>query len=222
MSQPSGPPKLINVYNLRQVGTAKSCFVCSKETVFCLATADLSDFLYVCHSHVLDPGFAKPITTPASTPPTSPTASPAPPAVPQSEIDKVKREYEQKQKRKQSDPTTPSEPTPASSSSSSTTATKALSVLKSSVSSISSLAQSTAQQSSTLLFPPPAPVIPSASELLREEAKRSKQFSLNRHYFEMRCDRKRKEWEVKDAKSRAKTFNFPKVPQGGLPNLSST
>ena len=55
MTSTAGPPKLVNLYNLRQTATAKPCFICSKETSHCLANAELSDWIYVCHGHVLDP-----------------------------------------------------------------------------------------------------------------------------------------------------------------------
>lgn len=55
MTSTAGPPKLVNLYNLRQTATAKPCFICSKETSHCLANAELSDWMYVCHGHVLDP-----------------------------------------------------------------------------------------------------------------------------------------------------------------------
>lgn len=55
-----GPPKLVNLYNLRQVATAKSCFICSKETFHCLATEDMKDWFFVCKSHTLDPGVRLP------------------------------------------------------------------------------------------------------------------------------------------------------------------
>ncbi len=35
-ASPAGPPKLVNLYNVRTVATAKPCFICSKETKTCL------------------------------------------------------------------------------------------------------------------------------------------------------------------------------------------
>ncbi|GAA6004773.1 hypothetical protein JCM11491_002224 [Sporobolomyces phaffii] len=221
-SVPTGPPKLVNRYNLRRVGAAKACFICSKETVHCLANDDMSDWMYVCHSHVLDPAFARPAPaasggSPTSSGTTTPPPPPASPPVPQSEIDKVKREYEEKLKRKSDAAATP--PASTSTTAATTTTGKAFSVLKSSVSTLSSLATTATAHSSTLLFPPPAPVVPSPSELLRQEAKAAKVFALNRTYFDMRVDRKKREWHAKDAKERSKQWAFPKVPQGGLPSL---
>lgn len=168
--------------------------------------------------------FAKP--APSSTTTTSGTSTPSTPSsptppVPQSEIDKVKAQYAEKQKRKQStasDKDKDTKPTSGSkdANESGTAGGKAFSVLKSSVSTLSSLASSA---SSSILFPPPEPVIPSPSELLRQEAKTAKQFVLNRSYFDMRVAKKRREWEIKDAKERSKEWSFPTVPRGGLPNL---
>jgi len=164
--------------------------------------------------------FAKPAPSSTSVTPSS-TPPPSSPKVPQSEIDKVKAEYAEKQKRKES--TASSEPDKPKESTSAppptTTSGKAFSVLKSSVSTITSLATTATSHSSSILFPPPEPVIPSPSELLRQEAKKSKVFVLNKSYFEMRVSKKRREWEVKDAKERGKEWSFPKVPKGGLPSL---
>ncbi|GAA5892787.1 AAA-ATPase Vps4-associated 1 family protein [Sporobolomyces salmoneus] len=211
-----GPPKLLNLYNLRQTATPKPCFVCSKDSTVCLAATngdgEMVDWFWVCHSHCLDPAFAKPASM-SSTTTSSPTSSPSPTTtVSQAEIDKVKAEYAEKQKRKSESTDAKDKPTEPTSTSS-----KAFSVLRTSVSSISSLASSAASSSSSVLFPPPQPVIPSASELLKQEAKTSKVFVLSRSYFEMRVTRKRKEWEVKDAKERSGGWSFPKVPKGGLP-----
>ncbi|GAA5888137.1 hypothetical protein JCM16303_004732 [Sporobolomyces ruberrimus] len=218
------PPKLTNLYNLRQVATAKPCFICSKETNHCLANNEMTDWMFVCFGHVLDPAFAKPVPATSSTPPLTPSSSapssPAPVPVPQSEIDKVKLEYEEKQKRKiekeaaaTTTTTTKEKETPSSSTG------KAFSVLKSSVSTLTSLATTATTQSASVLFPPPQPVIPSPSELLKQQASTSKTFVLNRDYFDMRVQRKKKEWQVRDAKERSKEWNFPKVPRGGLPSL---
>ncbi|GAA5964329.1 hypothetical protein JCM3765_006461 [Sporobolomyces pararoseus] len=217
---PQGPPKLTNLYNLRPVATPKPCFICSKETSWCLANSEMSDWMFVCFNHVLDPAFAKPASS-SSTSTTPTNSNPSTPKVSQSEIEKVKAEYFEKQRKKeQASTTSTKESTPPACSSttpSTTTTGKAFSVLKSSVSTISSLASTATSTSSSILFPPPEPVIPSPTELLREEAKTSKVFILNKTYFEMRCSKKRKEWEKKDAKERGKEWSFPKVPKGGLP-----
>ncbi|GAA6060283.1 hypothetical protein JCM10212_003983 [Sporobolomyces blumeae] len=228
LPSPPAPPKLVNLYHLRLVGSPKPCFICSKETTACLANDGPTDWIYVCKSHTLDPGFARPAPTQAgsaSSATTSPAlpsstaastaAAPSPPTVPQSEIDKVKKEYEEKQKRKAAATSTDSSSTTTTTT---TTAGKALSVLKTSASAISTLASTT----QSTLFPPPAPVVPSPSELLRAEASRSKTFVLNRDYFRMRQDLKRREWEKHDAKTRGAEWEFPKVPKGGLPSVPTT
>ncbi|GAA5898082.1 hypothetical protein JCM5296_001987 [Sporobolomyces johnsonii] len=217
---PSGPPKLVNLYYARTTGTAKSCIVCSKETVTCLANEGVTDWMHVCKSHLLDPGFAKPApstttTTPTSTPPASPAPTPSP--VPQSEIDKVKKEYEEKQKRKTeaAEKAKSDSSTPAASPASTSTVGKAFSALRTSASAITSLASTT----QSTLFPPAPPPQLSATELARAEAAKAKVFVLNRDYFRMRQDAKRREWEKKDAIERAKGWSFPKVPTGGFPSM---
>ncbi|BGP38990.1 hypothetical protein JCM10450v2_002946 [Rhodotorula kratochvilovae] len=207
---PPAPPKLVNLYYKRAVATSKSCFVCHRETTCCLATEGVTDFLYVCPSHLLDPGFARP--APSSTAPSaapSPTGSPAPSPVPQSEIDKVKKEYEEKQKRKADAAPAPvdkdaKDKTPAST---------AFSLLKTGASALSSLSATASSQ----LFPAPPPATPSAVETARAAAKDAKVFVLQRDFFRMRSDAKRREWEKKDAKERGGAWSFPKAPRGGLP-----
>ncbi|TNY17658.1 VPS4-associated protein 1 [Rhodotorula diobovata] len=210
-SQPGGPPKLVNLYYRRQVATSKSCFVCHRETTCCLATQPLDDFLYVCPSHLLDPGFARPApgtSTPAASP--SPAGSPSPASpVPQSEIDKVKKEYEDKQKSSSSD----KDKDKADAAAAKPPASTPFSLLKTGASALSSL--TTSAQSS--LFPPPAPPVPSAAEQARAAAKDAKVFVLQRDFFRMRCDAKRREWEKRDAKERGAGWSFPKAPRGGLP-----
>lgn len=55
-SPPVGPPRLVNLYNVRLVATPKQCFICHRETTTCLATDGVTDFLYTCRHHLLDPG----------------------------------------------------------------------------------------------------------------------------------------------------------------------
>ncbi|GAA6052269.1 hypothetical protein JCM3770_007411 [Rhodotorula araucariae] len=208
---PPAPPKLVNLYFRRTVATPKSCFVCHRETTCCLATEGVTDFLYVCTSHLLDPGFARP--APSSAAPSAPPSragSPASP-VPQSEIDKVKREYEEKQKRKADGAPAPvekdaKEKTPAST---------AFSLLKTGASALSSLSATASSQ----LFPAPPPATPPAAEAARAAAKDAKAFVLQRDFFRMRSDAKRREWEKKDAKERGGAWSFPKAPRGGLPGV---
>ncbi|GAA5841129.1 hypothetical protein JCM9279_000546 [Rhodotorula babjevae] len=209
-----GPPRLVNLYNRRTVATSKSCFVCHRETTTCLATDGITDFLYVCPSHLLDPGFARPApstSTPASSP--SPAGSPSPSPVPQSEIDKVKKEYEDKQKRKADSASSDTADKDASSSAAKPPATTAFGLLKTGVSALSSLTSSAQSQ----LFPSPTPPTPTATDLARAAARDAKVFVLQRDFFRMRSDAKRREWEKKDAKERGGTWSFPKAPRGGLP-----
>ncbi|GAA5927599.1 hypothetical protein JCM3775_006028 [Rhodotorula graminis] len=211
------PPRLVNLYNRRTVATSKSCFVCHRETTTCLATDGLTDFLYVCPSHLLDPGFARPApstSTPAASP--SPAGSPSPSPVPQSEIDKVKKEYEDKQKRKAESASSDSTDKDASSTSSPAVkpaASTAFGLLKTGASALSSLTSSAQSQ----LFPSPAPPSPSATDLARAAARDAKVFVLQRDFFRMRSEAKRREWETRDAKERGGTWSFPKAPRGGLP-----
>lgn len=51
-----GPPRIVNVYHVRTVATPKQCYVCHRETTTCLATDGVTDFLYTCKHHLLDPG----------------------------------------------------------------------------------------------------------------------------------------------------------------------
>ncbi|GAA5895120.1 hypothetical protein JCM6882_008287 [Rhodosporidiobolus microsporus] len=204
-----GPPKLVNIYHARTVGTAKSCFICHRETTCCLATDGVTDFIYVCRSHLLDPGFAKPAATASSSATSSPSGSPAPPAVPQAEIDKVKKEYEEKQAKKAADKPADSSDDAAKSKGPASTA---FSLFKTGATALTSLSTS----ASTTLFPPPPPVVPSATERARAEAEKAKVFVLQRDYFAMRVAAKRREWEKKDAKERSAGWSFPKAPTGRI------
>ncbi|GAA5821853.1 hypothetical protein JCM11251_004744 [Rhodosporidiobolus azoricus] len=211
-SAPAGPPKLVNLYHVRTVGTAKSCFICHRETTCCLATEGVTDFIYVCRSHLLDPGFAKPAATSSPSPASSPAASPAPPPVSQAEIDKVKKEYEEKQAKKVAAEKASSATTDDAAKSKSPAST-AFSLLKTGASTITSFSSTAA----TTLFPPPPPAVPSATERARAEAEKAKTFVLQRDYFAMRVTAKRREWEKKDAKERSAGWSFPKAPTGKLP-----
>ncbi|GAA6014710.1 hypothetical protein JCM10207_006912 [Rhodosporidiobolus poonsookiae] len=211
---PPGPPKLVNLYYLRTVATPKSCFICHRDTTTCLATQDVSDFVYVCKSHLLDPGFAKPAASqPSSSAPSSPSpaSSPAPsPSVPQSEIDKVKKEYEEKQARRAASSSSDSKDSEGEKAKG--PASTAFSLLRTGASTLTSLSTSAA----STLFPPPPPVAPSATDLARAAAEKAKVFVLQREYFAMRVAQKRREWERRDAKERGGGWSFPKAPTGRI------
>ncbi|KDE07972.1 hypothetical protein MVLG_01878 [Microbotryum lychnidis-dioicae p1A1 Lamole] len=202
-----GPPQLTNLYHLRTVGTEKTCSMCGKATFACLATPDVGDFIYVCTSHLADPGFAKPATS-SNTPSTpSSISSPAPPSPAnlQSEIEKVKAEYEAKLAAK--DKTLADAAVAKSSSSSSWLH----SGLKTGYSAVSSLATTTMATITTPLAPPPAPV-PSPHEVNKAIALNSKVFTLHRSIFAMRQDAVKKKWQAQDARERAKGLGLPSVP----------
>lgn len=179
------------------------------------ANADVSDFLYSCLSHLSDPGVSPvpPLRIPAASPgsvdttgfgpqfarpapsaisPSSTPSTPSPPSVPQSEIDKVKAKYEERQRRKAS-----SSPAPA----------EAKSWLSTGLTGISSLASSTKD---LLLppLPPPEPTTPTGPA--------ATVFVLHRDIFAMRVAGKKRSWQAKEAKERAKQLALPAVPRGGL------
>ncbi|GAA5874874.1 hypothetical protein JCM3774_006552 [Rhodotorula dairenensis] len=218
---PTGPPRLVNLYHVRAVATPKQCYVCHRETTTCLATEGVTDFLYTCKHHLLDPGFARPAptsgTASSSAAPASPTTttSTSSSPVPQSEIDKVKKEYEEKQKRKEAAQTQASDAADPGSKKkdSSGPASTAFSLLKTGASALSALSS----QASSSLFPPPPPAAePSAAERTRAAAAQAKVFALHKDFFRMRQDRKRKEWEKKDAEERGRQWSFPQAPRGAL------
>ncbi|GAA5989367.1 hypothetical protein JCM11641_004201 [Rhodosporidiobolus odoratus] len=208
---PAGPPKFANLYHVRTVGTAKSCFICHRETTCCLATEGVTDYLYACRSHLLDPGFAKPASSVAAT--ASPSSSNAPSQVPQAEIDKVKKEYEEKQARKTAASPSAADAKTAESAKSNPAST-AFSLLRTGASTLTSFSTSAA----STLFPPPPPTVPSATDRARSEAETATTFVLQRDYYAMRVSAKRREWEKKDADERGKGWSFPKVPRGALPS----
>ncbi|VDC04113.1 unnamed protein product [Peniophora sp. CBMAI 1063] len=76
-----------NVYFKRTAGTPRACYVCCKPTPTVLATANTVDFIYVCNSHLKDPGFATQIS---DTPDVSTAEA----------IAKVKEEYDAAQRAK--------------------------------------------------------------------------------------------------------------------------
>ncbi|KAF7800117.1 hypothetical protein EIP86_011362 [Pleurotus ostreatoroseus] len=82
-----------NLYYKRAVGTPKACYVCYKPTTTVLATINTVDFIYVCDTHLNDPGFA--------TQAADDGAAAKKPAFSSEEIAKVKEEWEERQKRKQ-------------------------------------------------------------------------------------------------------------------------
>ncbi|KAJ3520309.1 hypothetical protein NM688_g9181 [Phlebia brevispora] len=86
-----------NLYYKRAVGTPRACYVCYKPTTTVLATINTVDFVYVCDTHLTDPGFAtevKDTNADAAGGPKKAELSPE-------EIAKVKEEWEERQKRKQ-------------------------------------------------------------------------------------------------------------------------
>ncbi|GAA94202.1 uncharacterized protein L969DRAFT_93584 [Mixia osmundae IAM 14324] len=91
--QASKPPTFANVYWRREVGTARPCFICNRETTICLATSDLADFVYTCQSHLSDRNFASAVAP--VTPPASPAIpSPTPPSKPtEADIAKATADY---------------------------------------------------------------------------------------------------------------------------------
>ncbi|KAM0788684.1 hypothetical protein ACM66B_002781 [Microbotryomycetes sp. NB124-2] len=200
-----GPPRLTNTYYLRTVGTPKQCFICHKETTLCLANKDVSDFMYTCQSHLLDPGFAKPVvseSTPSSPKPNTESTSPS-----RAEIDKVTQEYKDKHKDK-------SEETKATTTT--TTATGvATSLFKTGLSAMSSLATTThdhlfgpgSEQNSTATTPP------TGEALRRQQALNAKVFTLHRDIFKMRQDQMRQIYYKKQAKTTMERVQLPSVPK---------
>lgn len=70
----------------KTAGTPRACYVCHKPTPTVLATANTVDFIYVCDTHLTDPGFASRISDA--------------PDVTAEAIAKVKEEYDAAQKAK--------------------------------------------------------------------------------------------------------------------------
>lgn len=164
------------------------------------ANADVTDFMYICPSHLNDPGFAKPALSPSS------TASTTTSTVPQSEIDKVKKEYEDRLERKK-----------AASSSEKDKDKESKGWIASGFSGLGSLASSAASSASNSLFPPtppsPPPTTASASTAVQTGPKA---YILHRDIFSMRTTQARKKWEAKVAKERLQGLNLPSAPRGGL------
>ncbi|KAI0254245.1 VPS4-associated protein 1 [Lactifluus subvellereus] len=79
-----------NVYYKRATATPRACYVCSKPTTTCLATANAVDFIYTCEAHLSDTGFATEIVDP-----NAPKE-----VVSQEEIARIKAEWEAKEARK--------------------------------------------------------------------------------------------------------------------------
>lgn len=80
-----------NIYFKRATATPRACYVCSKPTTTCLATANAIDFIYTCDAHLSDAGFATEIVDPNA---------PKEEAVSKEEIARVKAEWEAKEARK--------------------------------------------------------------------------------------------------------------------------
>jgi len=81
-----------NIYYRRATATARACYVCSKPTTTCLATANAVDFLYTCEAHLSDTGFATELVDPASASNKQ--------AVSKEEIARIKAEWEAKEAQK--------------------------------------------------------------------------------------------------------------------------
>ncbi|KAL8278467.1 hypothetical protein RQP46_009157 [Phenoliferia psychrophenolica] len=193
---PGGPPKLQNLYYARQVGTAKACCMCLKDTTSCLSNADVTDFLYACPSHLSDPGFARPAP--------STTSTPASPSIPQSEIDKVKAEFEERQRKKKE----------AASSDKDKDKNDKASWLSTGMSAGMSGLSTLASTTKDFLIAPPSSAPPSPTLPAVGAAATSKVFVLHRNIFQMRVDANRKAWQTKEAKERAKQLALPATPRG--------
>ncbi|KZT12880.1 DUF1742-domain-containing protein [Laetiporus sulphureus 93-53] len=86
-----------NLYYKRAVATARPCYVCHKPTTTVLATIQTVDFIYVCDTHLSDPGFASQVADASD----GLGGSGAKAGLSPEEIAKVKREWEERQKKKQ-------------------------------------------------------------------------------------------------------------------------
>ncbi|SCV70747.1 BQ2448_3509 [Microbotryum intermedium] len=202
-----GPPQLTNLYHLRTVGTEKTCSMCGKATFACLATPDVGDFIYVCTSHLADPGFAKPATSSSTNSTLSSALRPSSASHTnlEAEIDKVKAEYEAKLAVKDK------ALTGAAAAKSSPSPSWLQSGLRTGYSAVSSLATTTMATMNTPLAPPPAP-LPSPQEGNKAIALNSRVFTLHRSIFAMRQDAVKNTWQAQDARERAKRLRLPSVP----------
>ncbi|KAJ8522953.1 hypothetical protein ONZ45_g515 [Pleurotus djamor] len=84
-----------NLYYKRTTGTPKACYVCYKPTTVCLATANATDFIYTCETHLSDPGFATSVGESGDG-----VAGARKIGLSPEEIAKVKEEWEERQKLK--------------------------------------------------------------------------------------------------------------------------
>ncbi|KAK4700021.1 hypothetical protein P7C70_g6227, partial [Phenoliferia sp. Uapishka_3] len=140
-----------------------------------------------------------------STPAASPASTTATPGVSQADIDKVKAEYEERQrKKKEAGGTSTSDDKDKGKD-------KDKGWLSTGMSGISSLAATTKD-----LFAPPASAPPSPTLSAAQIAADAKVFILNRDIFSWRQDQKKKSWQAKEAKERAKQLALPSAPRGGL------
>lgn len=100
MAQTTSSASIANVYNRRLVAqtSSKPCYICFKPTPVVLITACQRDFFYVCAGHLLDRGFATPLTDLGSQQEAG--TEPKRKEDLQREIEKVKAEWEEKQKRR--------------------------------------------------------------------------------------------------------------------------
>ncbi|PCH41326.1 DUF1742-domain-containing protein [Wolfiporia cocos MD-104 SS10] len=85
-----------NLYYKRAVATARPCYVCHKPTTTVLATIQTVDFIYVCDTHLSDPGFATQVGEAGD----GVDVSSAKMGLSPEEIEKVKKEWEERQKKK--------------------------------------------------------------------------------------------------------------------------
>lgn len=86
-----------NLYYKRAVATARPCYICYKPTTTVLATIQTIDFIYVCDSHLSDPGFASQVGEAKD----GIGAGGAKMGLSPDEIARVKQEWEERQKKKQ-------------------------------------------------------------------------------------------------------------------------
>ncbi|OCH95952.1 DUF1742-domain-containing protein [Obba rivulosa] len=86
-----------NLYYKRTAGTPRPCYICHKPTPTVLATANTTDFVYACDTHLKDPGFASQVDSSTD----GVGAGAAKTSLAPEDIAKVKQEWEERQKRKQ-------------------------------------------------------------------------------------------------------------------------
>lgn len=229
---PPGPPKLVNLYNVRQVGTPKRCFICSKDTNTCLGETTLSP---PCPRSAV-PAPELTLITPACSQrgrlglPLLLRLSPVrqgckhsrpSPLYPLAIADHPPSQFAS------AAPSAPC-PTPAvpqAEIDKVTAAYKAKQAAKekpsdsseskgwvstalSGVSTVGSAALSGATSATSALFPPAPVVQPVVAAPI------PKQVVLQRNVFQMRVDEKRKKWQKEEAKKRLEGLSLPTAPRG--------